>query len=180
MQRLQPNDTRRTGPRRSCVACRATRPASELIRFALRDGAVTVDMRRRLPGRGANLCASRSCLQQALKRGAFRRAFRGHGQAVFTELERAIRHELSGEIERLKLAATRSGHSHGLSVSRRDYQAPKTATDGDLVSNRLRRGRGPWLVTALAEFTLPYPGVMNPAPTRRRGSMREPNFRGDE
>ena len=64
-------------PQRTCVGCRRRGPtAHELVRVARRaDGSLAVG--RTLPGRGAWLCSgSRSCFDLAVKREAFRRAFR--------------------------------------------------------------------------------------------------------
>lgn len=60
-------------PRRSCIACRAVRPKAELIRVHPGPGAaLSVDLDSG-PGRGAYVCPRRSCLEQAVKRGEFRR-----------------------------------------------------------------------------------------------------------
>jgi hypothetical protein len=73
-----------SGPRtpaareRLCVVTRAVRPLAELIRFvAAPDGRATPDLKRRLPGRGAWVTARREVLEQAVRRGALQRAFRG-------------------------------------------------------------------------------------------------------
>ncbi|HEY1097783.1 MAG TPA: DUF448 domain-containing protein [Myxococcota bacterium] len=65
-------------PHRMCIVCRASRPQHELLRFARSaDGAVGFDLKNRVPGVGAWLCPSASCLNKALdpKHGAFARAF---------------------------------------------------------------------------------------------------------
>lgn len=63
-------------PQRSCVACRATRPKEELLRFVRApDGAVFLDVEARLPGRGAWVCAASTCVMRAVERGGFARAF---------------------------------------------------------------------------------------------------------
>jgi predicted RNA-binding protein YlxR (DUF448 family) len=45
------------------------------VRLALRDGALVMDRRQRLPGRGAYVC-SQECLARAGRRGGLQRAFR--------------------------------------------------------------------------------------------------------
>jgi predicted RNA-binding protein YlxR (DUF448 family) len=40
------------------------------------DGTVVVDPAARLPGRGAYTCRQRTCLERAVQRGGFARAFR--------------------------------------------------------------------------------------------------------
>lgn len=68
---------RRHTAERTCVGCRATKPATELIRLVLApDGQIAVDLDRRLPGRGAHICPSLSCIEEAVRKGAFGRAFR--------------------------------------------------------------------------------------------------------
>lgn len=63
-------------PFRMCVACRASAPRQEMLRFARApDGALAFDVRARAEGRGAWTCASAACVTRALERGAFERAF---------------------------------------------------------------------------------------------------------
>ncbi|MFC7402874.1 YlxR family protein [Citricoccus sp. GCM10030269] len=68
-------------PVRTCVGCRRKEDDTKLVRLALVGEAdsrsVVPDWRRRMPGRGAWLHPETACLQTALKKGAFNRAFRG-------------------------------------------------------------------------------------------------------
>lgn len=70
-----------TGPIRTCIGCRKREEQNQMVRLALDPQAVprtvVVDLRRRLPGRGAWLHPSTDCLQSAVSRRAFARAFRG-------------------------------------------------------------------------------------------------------
>ncbi len=61
---------------RTCVGCRRTRPIDELVRVARNaDGSLVVDRHR--PGRGAWLCRrSPACVDLAIRKRAFDRAFR--------------------------------------------------------------------------------------------------------
>ncbi|GAA4769494.1 YlxR family protein [Citricoccus nitrophenolicus] len=73
-------------PVRTCIGCRGKDDHTKLVRLAL-DGvtgprSVIPDWRRRMPGRGAWLHPDVACLQAALKRGAFNRAFRGRVEAT--------------------------------------------------------------------------------------------------
>lgn len=86
-------------PERSCVGCRKRRPQGDLIRFALRDGRLTLAERRR-SGRSAYVCPEQGCLDAAVERRAFARAFRGpviidpataHQFAVACEQRKAVR-----------------------------------------------------------------------------------------
>jgi len=78
-------------PVRRCVVTRERRPAGGMIRFVVGpDGALVPDLAQRLPGRGAWACADRRSLEEAVRRGAFARAFRrpvsaGPGLADATE-----------------------------------------------------------------------------------------------
>jgi uncharacterized protein len=66
----------RPEPLRTCVGCRRRAPQSELVRLVVGpDHGILVS--RTAPGRGAWLCrGSLTCLERAVKRDAFRRAFR--------------------------------------------------------------------------------------------------------
>ncbi|WP_251043312.1 YlxR family protein [Arthrobacter sp. ISL-48] len=67
-------------PQRTCIGCRNKGPRSELLRLVAEgsgSAAVLVDERRRMPGRGAWLHPSESCLALAVKRRAFGRALNG-------------------------------------------------------------------------------------------------------
>lgn len=66
---------------RTCVGCRATEPSQALIRVALQKAessvpTVVFDEQRILGGRGAWVHPGTECLNKALKKGAFNRAFR--------------------------------------------------------------------------------------------------------
>jgi len=76
-----------TGPRnlgagaeRLCVVTRQVKPVDEMIRFVTGpQGEVVPDLKRKLPGRGVWVTATRTDLAQAVKRGAFGKSF---GRAV--------------------------------------------------------------------------------------------------
>ena len=100
-----------TGPRqargateRTCVVTRAVKPVDELIRFVVApDGAVVPDLKRRLPGRGVWVTATRA----ARRRG-------GQAQGVSraaSSARCAPRADLGAEVERLLRArgARRAG-----------------------------------------------------------------------
>ena len=71
------------GPQRTCVACRQTKNKKQLVRYVVApDGAVLVDYRQRLPGRGAYTCISTQCLLDAVKRNSFQRCFKGQCLSV--------------------------------------------------------------------------------------------------
>lgn len=64
-------------PIRTCIGCRKTFPKRQLLRFVLQETeGIQIDERQQLPGRGAYLCRSGSCLQKAKRTRALDRAFR--------------------------------------------------------------------------------------------------------
>ncbi|WP_308302103.1 YlxR family protein [Crossiella sp. S99.1] len=67
------------GPVRTCVGCRSRALATELLRLVVEDDSLVLDLRRRLPGRGAWLHPDPECLRLAERRRAFPRALRVPG-----------------------------------------------------------------------------------------------------
>jgi predicted RNA-binding protein YlxR (DUF448 family) len=64
-------------PQRTCIACRKVDANRGLQRLVRIDGdRVAVDLSGKRPGRGAYLCAERSCWEAALKRQAIERALK--------------------------------------------------------------------------------------------------------
>lgn len=63
-------------PMRMCVGCREMKPKKELLRVVKApDGAVSIDITGRKPGRGAYVCHSAECLKKAIKQRQLERAF---------------------------------------------------------------------------------------------------------
>ena len=77
-------------PVRTCLGCRDRAPQGELLRLVADAGAVRVDPRRRLPGRGGYLHPDAACVARALRRRAFSRALR-------TEVDTAAAGRVLGE-----------------------------------------------------------------------------------
>jgi predicted RNA-binding protein YlxR (DUF448 family) len=77
-------DERDAGPRkiapgaeRFCAATGAVRPVADMIRFVVSpDGTVVADLKRRLPGRGMWVTATRQALRTAIARKVFGRGFK--------------------------------------------------------------------------------------------------------
>jgi predicted RNA-binding protein YlxR (DUF448 family) len=70
---------RRTAPgtERFCAATGTVKPVAEMIRFVVGpDGAAVPDLKRRLPGRGIWITATREALEAAVARKAFARSFK--------------------------------------------------------------------------------------------------------
>lgn len=85
------------GPQRTCVACRQAKSQDQLVRYVVApDGALTVDYRHRLPGRGAYTCISLDCLRTATEKKQFQRSFRGRCEQVDFE---ALAEQLKSAIE---------------------------------------------------------------------------------
>ncbi len=57
-------------PQRTCIVCRKTVAKRELVRLVnMPDGGVQVDLTGKKSGRGAYLCQSQQCWENALKTG---------------------------------------------------------------------------------------------------------------
>ncbi|MFB7373759.1 YlxR family protein [Streptomyces sp. NPDC056222] len=69
----------RACPERTCVGCRERAAKSDLLRIVEVEGACVPDHRGTLPGRGAYLHPASVCLDLAVRRRAFPRAFRVQG-----------------------------------------------------------------------------------------------------
>jgi predicted RNA-binding protein YlxR (DUF448 family) len=62
---------------RLCVATRSVKPVTDLIRFVVDpEGQVIADLKRKLPGRGVWVTATRPALAEAIRRKVFARAFK--------------------------------------------------------------------------------------------------------
>ena len=65
------------GGERLCAATGAVTPVADMIRFVVApDGTVVPDLKRRLPGRGIWITATRPALRSALARKAFAKSFK--------------------------------------------------------------------------------------------------------
>ena len=82
-------------PERQCVGCGRRAPQAELMRLcAARDEGtrrVVPSVGRERSGRGAYLCRREVCLERAVMRKAFQRAFKTSVEIDKDELEAAIR-----------------------------------------------------------------------------------------
>jgi predicted RNA-binding protein YlxR (DUF448 family) len=67
------------GSERLCAASGTVRPVADMIRFVLSpEGVLVADLKRRLPGRGVWVTATREALRTAIARKAFARSFKGN------------------------------------------------------------------------------------------------------
>src|SRR2546423_1106849 len=84
----------RRGTERLCALRREVKPVDELIRFvAAPDGTVVPDLKRRLPGRGVWITATRAAIDEAAKRNVFARSLKrdvGAPSDLGAQLERQL------------------------------------------------------------------------------------------
>ena len=80
-------------PMRQCVGCREMKEKRELIRVVKSpEGAVSLDFKGKLPGRGAYVCPQADCLAKARKSRALERAFSTQLPAeVYQDLEEQMK-----------------------------------------------------------------------------------------
>lgn len=81
------------GAERFCVLTREVRPVAELMRFVVGPaGEAVPDLKRKLPGRGLWITATREAIGDAVKRNVFSRSFKR---------EMKVSRDLAAEVERL-------------------------------------------------------------------------------
>jgi predicted RNA-binding protein YlxR (DUF448 family) len=69
--------TKKSATERMCAVTRQVRPIEQLIRFVLAPtGEVVADLKRKLPGRGLWVTASRAMVEQAVRRRVFAKSFK--------------------------------------------------------------------------------------------------------
>lgn len=89
-------------PERTCIVTRSAGPASGLMRFVLGpDGTVVVDLRGRLPGRGAWVSPIAATLALAVKKRLFSRALKAEARAapdLVEQVDAALVRDLLGAL----------------------------------------------------------------------------------
>jgi uncharacterized protein len=99
----------RSAAERTCIVTRAVKPVDELIRFVVApDGAVVADLKRRLPGRGVWVTATRTAVDEAVKRKGFARAFKREVRPPAD-----LGAEVEGHLQRAVLDALAMAHKAG-------------------------------------------------------------------
>ena len=79
-------------PRRVCVGCREMKPKRELIRVVRTpEETIEIDHTGKRSGRGAYICASMECLEEAIKGKRLERALK---QAIAPEIRRELAERL--------------------------------------------------------------------------------------
>lgn len=101
------------GSERFCAATGAVTPVADMIRFVVApDGTVVPDLKRRLPGRGIWITATRPALRNALARKAFARGFKREVRVAPDLVETTDR-----LLERSALDALAMAHKAGRAVT---------------------------------------------------------------
>jgi len=91
---------------RMCAVSREVRPIDELIRFVISpQGDVVPDLKRKLPGRGLWITASRARVAEAVRRNQFGRGFRRDVRAAQTLASDTEKLLVRSAIEALAMAA---------------------------------------------------------------------------
>ena len=73
-------------PMRMCVGCREMKPKRELLRVVRSpEGEISFDLTGRKPGRGAYVCRSAACLDQAVRKRQLERACSAPGSDAVRE-----------------------------------------------------------------------------------------------
>ncbi|HEX5568653.1 MAG TPA: YlxR family protein [Streptomyces sp.] len=80
----------RACPERTCVGCRERSDKAGLLRVVLDGGRCVPDHRGTLPGRGAYVHPAPTCVDLAVRRRAFQRAFRVPGPPDTAALRQAV------------------------------------------------------------------------------------------
>ena len=98
--------TDRSATMRMCAVSREVRPVDELIRFVLSpQGEVVPDLKRKLPGRGLWIAASRARVAEAVRRNQFSRGFKSDVRAAQTLPADTEKLLVRSAIEALAMAA---------------------------------------------------------------------------
>jgi hypothetical protein len=81
-------------PLRMCLGCRQMKPKTELTRAVKSpEGAISLDLTGKKPGRGAYICSDTNCLKRAIKSNALARAFKTQiPEDITVELHRTLAH----------------------------------------------------------------------------------------
>lgn len=81
-------------PLRMCLGCKEMKPKRELIRVVKNnEGEINIDLVGKMPGRGAYICKSVECLEQAIKAKRLEKAFE---TAIDVEIYNNLKNQLEG------------------------------------------------------------------------------------
>jgi predicted RNA-binding protein YlxR (DUF448 family) len=98
--------TNKSATERMCAVTRAVRPIDELIRFVVSpQGEVIADLKRKLPGRGLWVSASRQAVAEAVRRNQFSKGFKRDVRATPSLAADTEALLVRGVVEALAMAA---------------------------------------------------------------------------
>lgn len=82
-------------PLRMCAVCRQSKEKKELLRIVKnKDGEIFIDPTGKANGRGAYICKSGSCIEEAEKKKALERSFKvALDKEFYSELKDAIKED---------------------------------------------------------------------------------------
>lgn len=130
--------TDKSATMRMCAVSREVRPVDELIRFVLSpQGEVVPDLKRKLPGRGLWITASRARVAEAVRRNQFSRGFKRDVRAAQTLASDTEKLLVRSAVEALAMAA----------------KAGQVVAGFAKVEDALNGGQAKSLVTALIHAT---------------------------
>ena len=138
--------TDRSATMRMCAVTRQVRPIDELIRFVVSpSGEVVPDLKRKLPGRGLWVSASRQAVAEAVRRNHFGKGFKREVRATPTLAADTEALLVRGVIEALAMAAKAGQVVSGFSkvegaLAQRQAQ---TSVQALIHASRRRGGRNP-------------------------------------
>jgi predicted RNA-binding protein YlxR (DUF448 family) len=128
--------TNRSATVRMCAVTREVRPIDELIRFVVSpQGEVMADLKRKLPGRGLWISASRRAVAEAVRRNQFGKGFKRDVRVAPTLAADTENLLVRGAIEALAMAAKAGQVVSGFSkvegaLAQRQAQTLIHASDG--------------------------------------------------
>lgn len=103
--------TKRTGPERTCVGCRAHESRDELLRFAFEGGRLVSDPRARLGGRGVWVHGRRACVVRAVRGGGFAKVLRAKVDLAAADVVSQLRADAEASVLASLASARRARHA---------------------------------------------------------------------
>jgi hypothetical protein len=120
---------RKSATTRMCALSRDVRPIDELIRFVVSpEGQVIADVKRKLPGRGLWISASRQAVAEAVRRHYFGRGFRREVRVAVTLVADTEALLVRSAVEALAVAAKAGQVISGFSKVEAALKTPQGAT----------------------------------------------------
>ena len=115
-------------PERRCICCRSNDSKSALLRFGLIQNVLCFDLRKKLPGRGYYVCASKTCLEKAFG-GGFKRATKHESREIATSLSEFVQMVLLPGLHKRYRECLQAGFQSGMLLSGADSVEEAAKTD---------------------------------------------------